>query len=147
MECVMRGYACIAMDNPKNLHNVGSAMRAMHCYGAKLLVVGGDRVRSLGGIATDTFKTVRHVPILRAEDQTLGARITDRCRDRVYIPTAQCMNLAACINVVLYDRAAKRNEWAGGMPETNAITPVADMGAEYPAPGSVLRCSAPGRHI
>lgn len=46
--------------------------------------------------------------IFGAEDATLGARITDWCRDVVYVPTAHCMNLAACVNVVLYDRACKQ---------------------------------------
>ena len=45
--------------------------------------------------------------IFVAEDNTLGARITGWCRDNVYIPTSGCMNLAATVNVVLYDRLAK----------------------------------------
>ena len=45
--------------------------------------------------------------IFGAEDQTLGPDITDRCRDTVYIP-AGIHNLAAAVNVVLYDRRAKR---------------------------------------
>ncbi len=45
--------------------------------------------------------------IFGAEDQTLGDRILSRCRDTVYVPTAFCMNLAATVNVVLYDRRAK----------------------------------------
>ncbi len=45
--------------------------------------------------------------IFGAEDATLGARITDRCRDIIYIPTNGCMNLAATVNVVLYDRLMK----------------------------------------
>ena len=40
-------------------------------------------------------------------DGTLGRAITDWCRDVVYVPTEYCMNLAATVNVVLYDRAAK----------------------------------------
>ena len=46
--------------------------------------------------------------IFGAEDNTLGTRVTDWCRDIVYIPTSDCMNLAACVNVVLYDRMAKQ---------------------------------------
>ncbi len=42
------------------------------------------------------------------EDGTLGKAITGWCRDVVYIPTTHCMNLAATVNVVLYDRMAKR---------------------------------------
>ena len=48
--------------------------------------------------------------IFGAEDATLGARITDRCRDVIYVPTNRCMNLAATVNVVLYDRMVKREE-------------------------------------
>ena len=46
--------------------------------------------------------------IFGAEDATLGARIIDRCRDVVYVPTNGCMNLAATVNVILYDRLAKQ---------------------------------------
>lgn len=45
--------------------------------------------------------------VFGAEDATLGKRITDRCRDIVYVPTDGPMNLAACVNVLLYDRAIK----------------------------------------
>jgi tRNA(Leu) C34 or U34 (ribose-2'-O)-methylase TrmL len=46
--------------------------------------------------------------IFGAEDATLGERITSWCRDTIYIPTDGCMNLAATVNVVLYDRLAKQ---------------------------------------
>lgn len=46
--------------------------------------------------------------IFGPEDGTLGKDITNMCRDKVYVPTNGCMNLAACVNVVLYDRMAKR---------------------------------------
>jgi hypothetical protein len=45
--------------------------------------------------------------IFGAEDQTLGHRILSWCRDVIYVPTNRCMNLAASVNVVLYDRMAK----------------------------------------
>ncbi len=45
--------------------------------------------------------------IFGPEDGTLGNPVTDWCRDAIYIPTNRCMNLAATVNVVLYDRAAK----------------------------------------
>lgn len=41
------------------------------------------------------------------EDGTLGARIIARCRDKIMVPTQHCMNLAATVNVILYDRIAK----------------------------------------
>jgi tRNA(Leu) C34 or U34 (ribose-2'-O)-methylase TrmL len=42
------------------------------------------------------------------EDGTLGKLTLEWCRDVVYIPTQGCMNLAATVNVVLYDRATKQ---------------------------------------
>jgi tRNA(Leu) C34 or U34 (ribose-2'-O)-methylase TrmL len=46
--------------------------------------------------------------IFGAEDATLGERVTSWCRDTIYIPTDGCMNLAATVNVVLYDRLCKQ---------------------------------------
>ena len=45
--------------------------------------------------------------VFGAEDGTLGKRVLSWCRDVIYVPTDLCMNLAATVNVVLYDRAAK----------------------------------------
>lgn len=45
--------------------------------------------------------------IFGAEDATLGDRVLSWCRDVVYVPTTGCMNLAATVNVVLYDRTVK----------------------------------------
>jgi tRNA(Leu) C34 or U34 (ribose-2'-O)-methylase TrmL len=41
------------------------------------------------------------------EDGTLGQSIIDRADAVVFIPTLGCLNLAATVNVVLYDRLAK----------------------------------------
>ena len=46
--------------------------------------------------------------IFGPEDGTLGKNITSWCRDKVYVPTKYCMNLAATVNVILYDRIAKQ---------------------------------------
>ena len=143
-----KGFACIALDNPKSGENVGGAMRAASVYSAQLIVLGGMRPKTLLKYPTDTMNTYRHLPVLRvnsvldvipydcvpvgvdlvggatplprykhperafyifgAEDATLGKRILDHCRDVVVVPTRHCMNLAATVNVVLYDRLAKR---------------------------------------
>lgn len=140
----MRGFAAIALDNPKCRENVGGVLRAAACYGAPLVVLSGKRYQHT---KTDTRKAWRHMPFLQvedlldvlpfgcvpvavdllpdavalpkyehpesafyvfgAEDATLGGRLLARCRDRVYVPTNGCMNLAATVNVVLYDRRAK----------------------------------------
>lgn len=140
-----RGYAAIGLYQPKTPANVGSVLRAAHCYGAALVAKTGQRYH---GSSTDTMKAYRHLPLLQVEDLfaaiphdcvpvavdlidgardlthythperafyifgpedgTLGKEIVDRCRDKVFVPTAFCMNLAAAVNVVLYDRAAKQ---------------------------------------
>lgn len=41
------------------------------------------------------------------EDGSLPPEAIARCRDVVRIPSRNCLNLAAAVNVVLYDRAAK----------------------------------------
>lgn len=43
------------------------------------------------------------------EDSSLTQDILDRCDAVVYVPTIGCMNLAATVNVVLYDRLTKRD--------------------------------------
>lgn len=43
------------------------------------------------------------------EDGTIDQAIIDSADHAVYIPTIGCMNLAATVNVVLYDRMAKLN--------------------------------------
>lgn len=45
--------------------------------------------------------------IFGPEDGTLAGRHVDEAHHVVYVPTRGCMNLAACVNVVLYDRFAK----------------------------------------
>tara|TARA_R110001583_G_scaffold19176_1_gene75374 strand:+ start:12602 stop:13117 length:516 start_codon:yes stop_codon:yes gene_type:complete len=41
------------------------------------------------------------------EDGTLSQQLINQADDVVYIPTIGCMNLAATVNVVLYDRLSK----------------------------------------
>ncbi|MEW9796809.1 RNA methyltransferase [Alteromonas sp. CYL-A6] len=45
--------------------------------------------------------------ILGPEDGSIGDDILRQCDDVVYVPTRSCMNLAATVNVVLYDRLSK----------------------------------------
>lgn len=141
----MRGYSAIGLVRPKDVANVGSVLRAAHCYGAAMVAIQGDRtpVRS----CQDTPQAWRHMPVLRGddlqslipygaipvavdlvddaeslpffrhpqrafyvfgpEDGTLGRSTLDWCVKRVMVPTRACMNLAATVNVVLYDRMAK----------------------------------------
>lgn len=144
----MRGYAAVGLLNCKSGENFGGAARAVHCYGAKLLLASGDRPKKLMRHKTDTMKAYRHIPtilvedlekaipfdcvpvavdlikgatalpeykhperafyIFGPEDGTLGKSVTGWCRDTIFIPMNNCSNLAATVNVVLYDRMAKQ---------------------------------------
>ena len=144
-----RGFAAVGLHRPKTPSNVGSVLRAAHCYGVALVAQTGMRYRYA---STDTTNATKHLPLLQVEDLfdvvprdcvpvaidivpgavslvdythpirayylfgpedgTLGEGILNRCRDRVYVPTAFCMNLAAAVNVVLYDRLAKESRRA-----------------------------------
>ena len=49
--------------------------------------------------------------IFGAEDGILGAKVLDRCRDTLYIPTPRCLNLSVTASIIAYDRVTKRNDW------------------------------------
>lgn len=46
--------------------------------------------------------------IFGPEDGTLSEKYLSKCKFKIMIPTKFCMNLAATVNVVLYDRLAKQ---------------------------------------
>lgn len=46
------------------------------------------------------------------EDGSIPKEVMAWCRDVIYVPTEQCMNLAATVNVILYDRSLKN--WKAG---------------------------------
>lgn len=49
--------------------------------------------------------------IFGPEDSSVPQDILNLCEDVVYIPTIGCMNLAATVNVLLYDRMAKSAQY------------------------------------
>ncbi len=51
----------------------------------------------------------RAIYIFGPEDGSIPQTVVDRADAVVYVPTIGCMNLAATVNVVLYDRLAKSN--------------------------------------
>ncbi|MFT4746741.1 MAG: tRNA(Leu) C34 or U34 (ribose-2'-O)-methylase TrmL [Congregibacter sp.] len=55
--------------------------------------------------------------IFGPEDGSIDQDVIDQCDYVVYIPTIGCMNLAATVNVLLYDRLAKMTE----MPNNDHI--------------------------
>lgn len=46
--------------------------------------------------------------IFGPEDGSVPSVILENCKNIVFVPTLTCMNLAATVNVVLYDRIAKQ---------------------------------------
>jgi tRNA C32,U32 (ribose-2'-O)-methylase TrmJ len=48
--------------------------------------------------------------IFGPEDGTLGKAITTKCKYVVQIPSRHCLNLAAAVNIILYDRNTKRRQ-------------------------------------
>ncbi len=48
--------------------------------------------------------------IFGPEDGTISQNVIDKADAVVYVPTNGCMNLAATVNVVLYDRLSKSGE-------------------------------------
>ena len=61
-----------------------------------------------GARSLDTYThPERAFYIFGGEDRTLDDSIISACRDVVFIRTKFCLNLAAAVNVVLYDRSVK----------------------------------------
>ncbi|GAD01169.1 RNA methyltransferase [Agarivorans albus] len=48
------------------------------------------------------------------EDGSISQALVDKADEVVYVPTKGCLNLAATVNVVLYDRLAKSDKASGG---------------------------------
>lgn len=55
--------------------------------------------------------------IFGPEDGSIEQEVVDQCDHVVYVPTVGCMNLAATVNVLLYDRLAKTTQ----MPENDEV--------------------------
>ncbi len=92
------------------IHNLNSIFDAAP-YGAVPIAV--DLVDN--AIPLPTFKhPQRALYIFGPEDGTLGSKYLDRCAHRLMVPTKFCMNLAATVNVILYDRLLKSQEIPNG---------------------------------
>lgn len=59
--------------------------------------------------------------IFGPEDGSISQLDIDRAHAVVYVPTQGCMNLAATVNVVLYDRMAKSMQLLQGVDENQII--------------------------
>lgn len=52
--------------------------------------------------------------IFGPEDGSISQKVIDQADAVIYIPTQGCLNLAATVNIVLYDRLAKSQHTVGG---------------------------------
>jgi len=93
----MRAYRHLPMIQCDDLHEVVP----FDCVPVAVDLIKGARP------LTSYQHPERAFYIFGPEDGTLGKAVTDWCRDVVYVSTMHCMNLAATVNVVLYDRMAK----------------------------------------
>lgn len=67
-----------------------------------------------GAVALPAFNhPERALYVFGPEDGSLSQALIDRADHVVYIPTVGCMNLAATVNVLLYDRLAKSSAGVG----------------------------------
>lgn len=97
----MKGYRRIPVFRPRTVEDLFEHLIPYDCVPVAVELVPQ-------AVSLCTYRhPKRAVYILGGEDQTLGAQIQRHCRDVVYIPTLGCMNVAACANVVLYDRLTK----------------------------------------
>ncbi|MHA2427137.1 MAG: TrmH family RNA methyltransferase [Candidatus Hermodarchaeia archaeon] len=140
----------IALINPKFSHNVGAALRAASCFGAKQVWWTGNRVtldskkrlpreermKGYKDVELRQFDQVydqfdsdvvpvaielrknseslqsfvhpkKALYVFGPEDGSLSATHLSRCHRFVVIPTRHCVNLAAAVYIILYDRFMK----------------------------------------
>jgi tRNA(Leu) C34 or U34 (ribose-2'-O)-methylase TrmL len=86
---------------PTHVHDIIAVAKSK-----QLKVVAIELVE--GAIPLPDYKHPVHALYLFGpEDGTIDQDLLNQCDEVVYVPTIGCMNLAATVNVVLYDRMAK----------------------------------------
>lgn len=81
-------------------------------YGSRLVAI--EFIPSAKNLITYTHPDQAFY-VFGPEGGSLSQEVLDMADDVVYIPTTICMNLAATVNVVLYDRLLKRTATQGGL--------------------------------
>ena len=121
------GAALVAVQGERTC--IRSAQDTQHAY-RHMPVLRGDDLQALipfdcVPVAVDLVENAISLPayqhpqrafyVFGPEDGTLGKATLDWCKHRVMVPTRSCMNLAATVNVILYDRLAKYDRAARGI--------------------------------
>jgi tRNA(Leu) C34 or U34 (ribose-2'-O)-methylase TrmL len=90
-----RGFAGIALYEPKLIKNLGTLMRSVHCFGFQFVCTIGSRYSRRE--SADTTNLVKHVPVI----------LENVCDHTVRIDTSYCLNQAVCASIIMYDRVVK----------------------------------------
>lgn len=103
-------------------------------------VLRGDQLRDMipfdaVPVAVDLVDDAEELPafqhparafyVFGPEDGTLGVETLAWCPRRLMIPTRGCLNLAAAVNVILYDRMAKADRMRRGISYADVAEAVA----------------------
>ena len=154
----------VVLCNPKYPHNVGAAVRAASCFGAKSIIFTGSRVslnpskgyrlpreeRMKGykdvmllnddypfnrfnddvvPVAVEVRMNSEPLPtfihpenaiyVFGPEDGSISQTMLTHCHRFIVIPSKHCLNLAAAVYLILYDRIVKLG--ALNKPDIQAI--------------------------
>lgn len=76
---------------------------------------------ALGATALPHFQHPdKAIYLFGPEDGSLPQSLVDKADEVVYVPTVGCMNLAASVNVLLYDRLVKQQRWVDDQEHVKA---------------------------
>jgi tRNA(Leu) C34 or U34 (ribose-2'-O)-methylase TrmL len=145
----------LILCNPKYSHNVGAAIRACSCFGAKTVFFTGDRIlfdpsknkgkyrlpreermkgykdvkiikddypfnrfENIVPVAVEVRDNSEPLPLFKhpenavyifgPEDGSIPNVYLQHCHRFIVIPSKHCLNLAAAVYVILYDRIIKQ---------------------------------------
>lgn len=121
----MRAAACygvslILLEAPRFVHRSTNVTKAQKHIPMIVGAICDHRPYDCPLIAIEIVAGARSLPsfthperalyVFGPEDDSIPNRILERAQYVVSIPTLYCMNLAATVNVVLYDRMMKRGK-------------------------------------
>jgi tRNA(Leu) C34 or U34 (ribose-2'-O)-methylase TrmL len=111
------GASLILLEAPRFVHRATNVTKAQRHIPTLVGNICDNRPYDCPMVAVEIVDGARSLPnfthperalyVFGPEDGSIPRRILDRAQHVISIPTDYCMNLAATVNVVLYDRMAK----------------------------------------
>jgi tRNA(Leu) C34 or U34 (ribose-2'-O)-methylase TrmL len=111
------GASLILLEAPRFVHRSTNVTKAQRHIPMIVGDICDHRPHDCPMIAIEIVDGARSLPafthperalyVFGPEDGSIPRRLLDRAQHIISIPTDYCMNLAATVNVVLYDRMAK----------------------------------------